>query len=403
MRNTSAISFTSCKSLITLLLCLVISQQLAAQTSYTVTDVASVNDLLDVAAGAAGMNNAGAVVGQALLSSGPDRAFLWIRGTVLDLGTLGGPDSSSHAINSLGQVVGAADTAEDLEHAFLWNKGTMLDLGTLGGLSSEANSVNAQAEIVGFAATTTPDPTFTTGPQESHAFLWADGAMKDLFTLGGPNSIAIDINGRGQIVGWSQTDFNVGAFGIPDLHPATWTNGVITRLDDLGGAVSLAIAVNDQGVAVGQSFVAGNAAFHAVQWQNGNLNDLGTLAGDFASIANDINSQGQVVGASVSDTFSPRAFVWQNSVMTDLNTLIPADSGWILLSASHINDMGQIAGNGFLNGVLHAFLLTPSFDGGRTGSTKPSSAISLSETTRQWLIWGKSGLLKHKSGQFKSD
>jgi hypothetical protein len=89
--------------------------------------------------------------------------------------------------------------------------------------------------------------------------------------------------------------------------------------------------------------------------------------------------------------------------MTDLNTLIPADSGWILLSASHINDMGQIAGNGFLNGVLHAFLLIPSFGGGRTGSTKPSSAISLSETTRQWLIWGKSGLLKHKSGQFKSD
>jgi uncharacterized protein (TIGR03437 family) len=45
--------------------------------------------------------------------------------------------------------------------------------------------------------------------------------------------------------------------------------------------------------------------------------------------------------------------------MQDLNTLIPADTGWILSLASGINDSGQIVGNGAINGVSHAFLLTP--------------------------------------------
>jgi len=43
----------------------------------------------------------------------------------------------------------------------------------------------------------------------------------------------------------------------------------------------------------------------------------------------------------------------------DLNSLIPADSGWELLLASAINDAGQIVGAGLFNGKTHAFLLTP--------------------------------------------
>lgn len=407
MKDTSAKSFTRFRSSMPLigvfLVCLILSPYLAAQVSYTVTDVGRVNDLNDTVSGAAAINNGGAVVGQALLAGGPDRAFLWIRGTIFDLGAFGGPGGGSHAINQGRQVVGAADTANGFENAFLWEKGTMLPLGTLGGDSSEGNGINARGEIVGFAATTTPDPTFTIGPQENHAFLWAGGAMKDLGTLGGPNSIAIDISDHGLIVGWSQINFTLGAFGIPDLNAATWDNGAITLLHGLGGPITLAIAVNNQGVAVGQSFLADGSTFHAVMWQNGMLSDLKTLPDDFASLANGINSKGQVVGTSFSAAFSPRAFVWQNGAMTDLNTLIPAGSGWVLIAANGINDMGQIVGNGFLSGELHAFLLTPSFGGGRTGSEKTSSPISLSNTTRQWLIWGKSGLLKHKSGWFKSD
>lgn len=405
MRDTSARGFITCKSFITptaLLLCLAASQMMA-QTSYTVTDIGVVDNSNDHVSGASALNNGGMVVGQKILPSGPDRAFLWRRGTVLDIGTLGGLESGSASINANGQVVGVADTAAGSEHAFSWEHGRIVDLLTLGGDSSEANHVNARGEIVGFSATTTLDPTQTTGPHESHAFfcetaaICAAGGMKDLLTLGGPNSIAIGNNSKGVIVGWSQIDFNIGDFNQPDLHAVIWKDGEITPLEGLGGAITLAIGVNDEGTAVGQSFLAGNPTLHAVMWQHGGLTDLGTLPGDAGSSASGINNRGEVVGASFSAT--SRAFVWRNGVMTDLNTRIPANSGWTLDSANGVNDAGQIVGNGHLYGSPHAFLLTPCAEVGRTGSFHALPANALSDTARMWLIWGKSGLLRRTPGR----
>jgi hypothetical protein len=45
--------------------------------------------------------------------------------------------------------------------------------------------------------------------------------------------------------------------------------------------------------------------------------------------------------------------------MLDLNSLIPANSGWVLQFANGINDQGQIVGEGTLNGQAEGFLLTP--------------------------------------------
>ena len=44
--------------------------------------------------------------------------------------------------------------------------------------------------------------------------------------------------------------------------------------------------------------------------------------------------------------------------MTDLNTRLPSGSGWVLESANDVNDVGEIAGVGTINGQRHAFLLT---------------------------------------------
>jgi len=60
--------------------------------------------------------------------------------SITDLGTLGGNNSFPLGINDRGQVVGWSETA-DIDpnsgfptfHAFLWNRGVMHDLGTLGG------------------------------------------------------------------------------------------------------------------------------------------------------------------------------------------------------------------------------------------------------------------------------
>src|ERR1700683_3937029 len=57
-------------------------------------------------------------------------------------------------------------------------------------------------------------------------------------------------------------------------------------------------------------------------------------------------------------------FIWQNNVMTDLNTLIPASSNLFITMANEINERGQISGMAIVlsgpdAGNIHAFLLTP--------------------------------------------
>ena len=73
------------------------------------------------------------------------------------------------------------------------------------------------------------------------------------------------------------------------------------------------------------------------------------------------------------------AVIWENDVMTNLNTLIPDDSGWFLSSATSINTFGQIVGSGLINGQQHAFLLTPVSEvpSQETSVPEPSSTFSL--------------------------
>ena len=88
------------------------------------------------------------------------------------------------------------------------------------------------------------------------------------------------------------------------------------------------------------------------------VTDLGTLGGSFAQ-AFGINDKGEVVGWSIDGTGNQRAVIWQDKVPLDLNTLIPAGSGWYLQAAQSINDAGEIAGFGSINGNVHAFLAVP--------------------------------------------
>jgi probable HAF family extracellular repeat protein len=92
------------------------------------------------------------------------------------------------------------------------------------------------------------------------------------------------------------------------------------------------------------------------------MTDLKTLGG-YTSFANGINDVDQVVGASQyqkKNATGPRhAFLWQNGTMTDMNTLLPRKSGWVLTNATTINNDGQIVGSGTIGGQSHAFLMVP--------------------------------------------
>ena len=73
---------------------------------------------------------------------------------------------------------------------------------------------------------------------------------------------------------------------------------------------------------------------------------------------NTVVQQDGVPGGTIQVIGHP--FTWsERSGMQDLNTLIRANSGWVLNSVSGINIWGQIVGSGTFNGEPHGFLLTP--------------------------------------------
>src|SRR5262245_25686666 len=86
------------------------------------------------------------VVGIALMMSASGAAGATY--TIVDLGTLGGPDSYAYDVNNHGQVVGESFLNLSQSHAFLYD-GTMHDLGTLGGSSSYAYRINDSGQAAG--------------------------------------------------------------------------------------------------------------------------------------------------------------------------------------------------------------------------------------------------------------
>jgi probable HAF family extracellular repeat protein len=93
------------------------------------------------------------------------------------------------------------------------------------------------------------------------------------------------------------------------------------------------------------------------------MTDLGLLPGadENDCQGNAINDSGEIVGTASNAYNNFSAFVYSNGVLTDLNTLISPNSGWILTDATAINDQGDIAGYGYAPGIgdRAAFLLTP--------------------------------------------
>src|SRR3989454_660850 len=200
---------------------------------------------------------------------------------------------------------------------------TVRDLGTLPGYSSsEALGINAAGQVVG---------TSSDIQSQSRPFLWDDGVMTNLGTLGGSRGTAHGISDTGLIVGESEDSTHT-------MHAFLWENGAMT---DLGTGV--AFAVNDQGQAVGCGYPTSPAPpCHAVLWQAGRVTDLGTLGGRSGS-AYGINNAGQVVGISFSDDGRMRPFLWQDGGMTVLPT--PDGNGG---AASDINEARQVVGGRYL-------------------------------------------------------
>lgn len=331
--------------------------------------------------------------------------------TVIDLGTLGGIESKAYGINNLGQIVGYSSDINNNYRGFLWD-GTMHDMGSLTGAAHRiAYAINDAGQIAGigynygdlqaqgflslnavnaFVADFSGRGTNASGAVAGHlalpgtvtgtvdhACVRSNGVLTDLGTLGGLNSYAYDVNAAGKVVGEAMLSDD----STP--HACLWSGTTPIDLGTLGGTKSAAYTINDAGQAAGFSDTASGAS-HAclftlnAQGQVVSRTDLGALAAGY-SYAYDVNNSGQVVGTSGT------AFIYQNGQMSDLNSLLPAGTGWIVASANSINDYGQIAGWGLSwDGKPHALLVTPvesdlatakaGADGSRLGL--PSSTVT---------------------------
>lgn len=329
---------------------------------------------------------------------GPEgMAVVWDKsGRITDLGTLGGNQSLAGGINNQGQVIGvAANTIPDpislfpwatQTRAALWDSNGIHDLGTLGGPDSATSYINDLGQISGISYVDTSSSCPSDSPFTTRGFLWENGKMIDLGTLGGSCSGTVKINNRGQIAGSSTLPD-----GQPD-HPFLWENGRMRDLGTLGGSFGVANSLNESGDVVGTSTPAGDESVHAFFWRNGRIMDIGTVPGDSCSIAHSLNNGGQVVGTSLDCAnfgVELHGFLWwPGGRLVDLNEFVPPGSDLQITDGESINDSGEIAGTGMLpNGDFHAIVLVPCQDTVDTNcrAVDPSvtALMSAQQTTAQ--------------------
>ncbi|MCO6413222.1 MAG: DUF3466 family protein [Thiogranum sp.] len=323
----------------------------AAALSYSITDLGT---FLQISA--QDVNNSGQVVGTVYREDDHlPYAYLWQNGV---MNTLSDP-GYGEAINGSGQIVGTTYPYQTPFRAFIATDGVMEEIGPLNPdyPYTAAFGINDSGTVVGYK--------HPAAGGYSQGFIWQQGVMQDIGTLGGPGSIAGKVNNSGQVIGWSTTADS------DQPNAFLYDNGMMINLGVLDDQAGYAVAsdINDLGQVVGGSRVA-DYLMHAFSWRDGAMLDLGTIGGGCAgeSYAFGNNNAGQVVGTWNTmaclggggyQTLDSGAFLYTDGAMLDLNSLISADSGWHLFEARAINDLGQIVGQGMLDGEVHAFLATP--------------------------------------------
>lgn len=192
------------------------------------------------------INALGHAVGSSYGRDGRQHAFFWDGQSMTDLGTLGGTFAVARGVNAKDLVVGNAYLRSGKYHAFAGTKAGLVDLGTLGGDYSGAQAVNDAGQIAGYA--------YSDGNTKQHACLWLDGVAHDLGGLDGSYSEALALDGNAShVVGRATVPTTTGAVSY---HAFLWSEGALRDLNTLvsagsGWVLEEATGINDAGQIVG--------------------------------------------------------------------------------------------------------------------------------------------------------
>ena len=176
------------------------------------------------------INSHDLVVGSAIMDDG-QWAFAWQAGTMTELPHLPGWDwSTAYDVNDAGQIVGMAVLTNGSIVAVAWSTAGVV---VLPGLSGTARSINARGDIAGSA--------------DGLAVVWSKGKIsKVLGTLGGTNSYAMGINNAGRVVGTSLT-----GPAEPGIHAFLYRIGMVDLGTLSPWLTSEARAISNQSIVIG--------------------------------------------------------------------------------------------------------------------------------------------------------
>ena len=303
---------------------------------------------------------------------GPNSSVTWSvkadSGIIAGISQTATPDPLGEAWSSAAFYPGATGTGY-VNLGFVWEKGYMRALPTLGGNNGFATGANSRGQVVGWAENTVHDSTCVPPQQLQFRPVVYGPKASQIAELplpaGDTSGAATAIDEQAQIVGISGIcDQAVGRYTAK--HALLWDkNGKIVDLGNLGAPYwNTPTNINQRGDVVGFAGAPndpdGNFLQAFIWTAKDGIQPLGFLPGDVHSEAYGINEHRQVVGLSCDANGICRAFLWENGVMTDLNALKPASYTARLEQAKDINEAGEIAGRSIdSNGVRRAFLATP--------------------------------------------
>lgn len=239
------------------------------------------------------------------------------------------PNGYSYAgdLNTLGEVTGTGLAANgQSEHAWVYRNGTITDLGTLGSTYSWGFSINDATTIVGYSSVHV---------LLLQAYRWSNGTMSAEDPGGYNYSRANAVNQLGDVVGILNGFFDPVI--QTTLRGYATIGGTTTVLDTFGGNESRGHDINDHGQVTGIARDI-DGRIRGFLFDSGAMVDLGDL-GDGYCWPKDINDRAEIVGVSRLAGGIYRGFHHDGVNMIDLGTL-----GGVESDARGINKRGEVVG-----------------------------------------------------------